>query len=363
MITVPVLLTLALWSGVPDTSEAAPAQSAPAEDRYAGNACVQCHRECGGRLAEIVDLEWAKSVHYENNVPCQDCHGGEALLTRDEFSSDEEFKKASHLTFNAEFLFLRDRVGIGMAQETSVSFACRECHDENIERRSGDPHAGGETRACLFSRDGGVSMTRGRGIAYVCARCHTRAVEKHLGSVHGSFGVPSCLFCHGEGSHAIPPAAMDILDTRPRDQLGKCSPCHKPSSMNVVAQIRETLEQSAELVEVSAAQFDDLKRMGYRNLALTEMHDHVDDIQASLRQVLHGSNIREIDELAKSIKHVAKQIAYDHEVVHALHDARRRQTKIALGTACLLFMLAGMLVLYKRAFCERRDRTAVPPYA
>jgi len=298
--------------------------------------------------------EWARSVHYDNNVPCEACHGGDATLSRDAFATDEEFKKASHLSFNAEFLFLRDRGGVGMVREEGISYACRECHSaDRVEPKLGDPHTGPEPRACLFSRDGGVSMSRGRGIAYICAKCHTRAAEKHLGSPHGSFGAPSCLFCHGDGSHAIPAATIDILDTRPREELGHCSPCHKPSTMNVVAQIRKTLEKTDEMVEQAKVQFAQLQQMGYRNLALEEMHDHLDDIQASLRDVLHGSDIRAINELARSIKHVANQTAYDHDLVAALHEARRGQSRVALAAAGLLLVLVAMLVAYLKLFCGR----------
>jgi len=321
---------------------------------YAGNACIECHRAEGGRLAEIVDTEWKQSVHYTNNVPCEACHGGDATLTRDAFATDEEFKKASHLTFNAEFLFLRDRGGVGSAQEEGISYACRECHgDSRIERTPGDPHAGPEPRACLFSRDGGVSMSRSRGIAYICAKCHPRDAEKHLASQHGSFGAPSCLFCHGDGSHAIPAATIDILDTRPREELGRCSPCHKPGTMNVVTQIRTMLEQTDQLVGQARVQFAELEKMQYRNLALTEMQHHIDDILTNLRQVLHGNDIRAISELARSIKNIANQTAYDHDLVSALHDARRGQTKVAIAAAGLLLVLVAMLVAYLKFFCRR----------
>lgn len=357
MVSLPTILTLLLSSSVPDTGTAPPVDPAGPEQWYAGNACVQCHRDHGDRLAEIVDLEWKKSVHYENNVPCEGCHGGDASLRRHDFLFDEEFKEASHLSFNAEFLFLRDRAGVGAAREEGISYACRECHGEgSIERQLGDPHEGPGASACLFSRDGGVSMSRGRGIAYICGKCHMRAAEKHLASPHGSFGAPSCLFCHGNGSHAIPAASIDILDARPRDQLGRCSPCHKPGTMNVVAQIREMLEQTAEMIKVSAGQFQDLQDMGYRSLALEEMHGHIDEILRNLREELHGSDIRTINELARSIKHVAKQTAYDHELVQALQDARLRQTRIALGAAALLMVLVVMLVLYRKVFCVSTAR-------
>ncbi|MBU0717017.1 MAG: hypothetical protein KJ749_02110 [Planctomycetes bacterium] len=354
---IPVLALTALVLTVadaPPVSAAPRPESVMAADRYADNACVQCHRAQGGRLAQIVDEEWARSVHFEENTACQDCHGGDASLSRDDFGSEEEFKEASHLSFNAEFLFLRDRWDAveGPRRDTVGHYACRECHTWTTERRLGDPHAGRELSACPFLRYGGVNMPRERGITYICAKCHTRAAEKHLGSTHGSRGAPSCLFCHGDNSHAIPHATIDVIDTRPREEFGKCSICHQPGTVNAVIQIRETLEETARLIETSAAQYRDLQEMGYRNLALGEMHNHVDEIQSNLRQVLHGSNIREINELARSIKNVAKYTAYDHELVQALHDAQRRQTRVAIGTVGLLLLLVAMLVLYAKAFCK-----------
>ena len=347
-------------SPAPLSGGAAPSvETTGPEQWYVANACVRCHREQGGRLAEIVDLEWAKSVHYENNVPCESCHGGDATLTREQFSTEEEFKRASHLSFKVEFLFLRDRAGVGNAREDFTSYACKECHaDSRAEGQRGDPHTGPDSAICLWGRYGGVSTSRIRGIAYVCADCHTRSAEKHLGSPHGSFGAPSCLFCHGNGSHAIPVATIDILDTRPREELGRCSPCHKPNTMTVVARIREALEQTVRMAEAAAAQFEDLKRMGYRNLALAEMHDHVDEIKTALGEELHGSDIRAISELARSVKNLAKRTAYDHDLVLALQEARQRQTRVALGAAGLLLLLACMLVAYRRAYCERAGITS-----
>ena len=361
MVSIPTIIALVVSSGAPPRGAAPPVESGGPEQWYVGNACVRCHRDQGGRLAEIVDLEWAKSVHYENNVPCESCHGGDASLTREQFSTEDEFKKASHLSFNSEFLFLRDRAGVGAAREDFTSYACKECHADNrMEQQRGDPHAGSGSGICLWGRYGGVSMSRIRGIAYVCADCHTRAAEKHLASPHGSFGAPSCLFCHGNGSHAIPLATIDILDTRSREELGRCSPCHKPNTMTVVARIRELLEQTVRMIEASAAQFQDLKRMGYRNLALSEMHDHVDETLTALSEELHGSDIRAISELARSVKNLAKRTAYDHDLVLALQEARRRQTRVALEAAGLLLLLACMLVLYRRAFCKHSGARSMP---
>ncbi len=334
-------------------SEAAtPPDADAAGDPYADNNCVQCHRERGGRLAEMVDLEWAKSVHYENNVACEHCHGGDASLTRDQFSSDDEFKEASHATFSVEFRFLQRRsdLPVEIIPETDASYPCRECHTWTIEQRLGNPHAGTEPLSCLFKRYGGVDMSRERGVTYICATCHPETTEKQLASPHGSRGAPSCLFCHGKGGHAISAATIEIIDPRPREELGRCSLCHKPDNMNAIAHVRETLEETEQGIKVAGEQFEVLQRFGYRSLALEEMHDHIDDVRANLRQVQHGCNLREINELAKSIENITKRVAYDYELVLALHDARRRQTGIALGVAGLLLVLIGMLLVYKKAF-------------
>lgn len=352
MMPSPAVLVLLLMSGVTAEVGAQPADAPADPDLYAGNACVICHRERGGRLAEIVDLEWAKSVHFENNVGCEHCHGGDASLTREQFSSEEEFKDASHDTFSAEYLFLRKRrdVDVDEGPQADASYACRECHTWTIERRLGNPHTGAEDPACPFKRQGGVNMSRERSVTYICATCHPKTTEKQLGSPHGSRGAPYCLFCHGGNGHAIPAATTDIIDPRPREQLGRCSLCHVPGNMNAIVHVRETLELTDERIKTAVEQFEELQRLGYRNLALGEMYAHLDDIRANLRQVQHGCNLREINELAKSVENIAKRVAYDHELIRALHDARRRQTRIALGVAGLLLALVGMLLLYKTVY-------------
>lgn len=295
-------------------------QDRPDADRYADNACVQCHRNLAGRSAEIVDLEWARSVHHDHNVACDGCHGGDASLTRDQFPSDEAFKEAAHLARNPEFLQLHGGEGVF------------------------------------------VSRARGRSISYFCGRCHTEIMEKHLGSPHGNFGDPSCLYCHGRGSHAIPPATTEIIDTRSRLEGGRCSYCHQASTMKAVAEIKDILDKSAELIDSSAAKFIKLEGMGYRNLALSDLHHHTAETHSRLRRVFHSFNRREINELARSIDNVAKQTDSVYQLVESLRQARRNQTLIGLGAVVFLLAFARILVYYKAAFCEHPDRSeAVPP--
>ena len=124
---------------------AAPASSDP----FAGNACIECHRDLPGRSSEITEIEWKQSVHFAGKVGCEGCHGGNAALRRDMFGSDQEFKRAAHRERGSEFLL-----------------------------PSRDPEF--------------VSAVRGRSVSYFCGKCHAHTKEQHLGSPHGDFGNPTC---------------------------------------------------------------------------------------------------------------------------------------------------------------------------
>ena len=122
--------------------------------------------------------------------------------------------------------------------------------------------------------------------------------------------------------------------------------------MKVVTQIKEILGQNAELIDSSAERFHELEEMGYRNLALAEMHHHTADTHSRLRRVFHSFNMREINELARSIKSVAEQTDYAFELVQSLREARRSQTLVGLGAVAFLLSFAGLLVFYKKHFCD-----------
>ena len=170
MNALPLLILLAVCAPSENTTDEAAELAALIEKRYAASACVQCHKDQKDRLKDIYD-EWANSVHYENNVACRDCHGGDDTLTREEFTSDEEFTAASHATFSPEYRFLRKRTGptVDTLPETVASYACRECHTWSTQKGLSNPHAEGSPSDCTFMRFGGVAMSRERAIAYICA--------------------------------------------------------------------------------------------------------------------------------------------------------------------------------------------------
>ena len=286
-----------------------PAQAPTAKDAFADNACVQCHRDLPGRSSEIVELEWKRSVHHANNVACDGCHGGNMALKREQFASDEDFKRAAHLERNPEFLLMhRDR-----------DF---------------------------------VSAAHGRSVSYFCGKCHSKIKESHLGSPHGEFGDPTCLYCHGQGSHRITPASLDIIDTRPRSEGGRCSVCHKSGTMQAVARIKQMLTDTEQRIKTSGEQYKQLESWGYRNLELEKLHHHANEVRSQLRQIFHSFNMREITNFAAEIQGVSDRTEASFRLVQRLRETQRQQTLVGSCAVFLLLSFAALLIYYKHAFLE-----------
>ncbi len=288
----------------------------PEDDPFAGNACIDCHRNLAGRSSEIVDVEWKQSIHYANGVTCDGCHGGDARLRADQFPNEAAFKDAAHLSRNPEFLTLTAEEG-------------------------------------RF-----ISETRGRSISYFCGRCHSLIKEKHLGSPHGDFGDPSCLYCHGQGSHAIQKASLDIIDVRPLSENGRCAMCHQASTMEAVATIRDTLAGAAEKIETSGQLYAELETWGYHNLELETLHHHREEVHSGLRRVFHSFNMREINDFVGEINGIADRTAQTHTLISQLRTARRTQTLIGVLAAGFLLTFAVLLVYYKNHCCVAHE---LPP--
>jgi hypothetical protein len=287
------------------------AQGATAtDDPFAGNACIQCHRDLPGRSAEVVELEWKQSVHYQAKVGCEGCHGGDATARREQFSSDEAFKQASHLQRSPEFLVM----------ERGQQF---------------------------------VSAARGRSVSYFCGRCHAKIKEHHLGSPHGDFGDPTCLYCHGQGSHRITRPSAQIIDTRGRSDGGRCSPCHRSGTMEAVGRIKGLVVGAEAQIKTSGELYRQLEEWGYHSLELEKLHHHAAEVRSGLRQLFHSFNMREISNFAAEIQGVAERTSATWELVGRLRQTQRQQTYVGGAAVLLLLVFAGLLFYYKHAFLDR----------
>ena len=228
------------------------------DNTYKDNACVSCHQSLPGKLSAVVQ-EWKQSIHFQNNVACDGCHGGDPSVKREQFDSEEVFKNRSHLRRDREFLLIS---------------------------RTDSPFTSG---------------ARGRNVSYFCGKCHSNIKEKHLGSPHGDLGSPTCLYCHGVGSHVIQESTAEIIDVRPRGEGGRCAICHRAATMETISNIYHIMVNAQRQLGSSSKLYDWLERHGYKNLAMQKMYHHSRETLSQLRQTFHSFNMREINEFASSI--------------------------------------------------------------
>ena len=114
------------------------------------NVCVNCHGSLPGKYGEPVTL-WKTSIHAENGVYCNECHGGDPKDPANAMKPDRGFR--------------------GVPRDTAIP----------------------ET----------------------CGRCHVGVLKDYLGSAHGKrlgSGGPTCVTCHG--NHAIRKASLDIINEK-----------------------------------------------------------------------------------------------------------------------------------------------------
>lgn len=84
------------------------------------NSCISCHREFGGDLAKPIEL-WEESIHEENDISCENCHGGDPTIQDMGAMSPE--------------------VGfVGSPQEEEVPRFCGKCHAAVMANYMKSPH-------------------------------------------------------------------------------------------------------------------------------------------------------------------------------------------------------------------------------
>jgi hypothetical protein len=138
------------------------------------SACVACHTFLGGELARPV-LEWNGSVHRQNGIACDLCHGGDA------------------------------GVDVG-----------------NVKALAGQGFADMMSRA--MSKDHGfIGKPSGKALFAMCGRCHRQSVDRYAKSIMGKAyldekGGPSCVTCHQAHRNSMP------------EVPGVCAACHKDTA-------------------------------------------------------------------------------------------------------------------------------------
>ncbi len=138
------------------------------------SACVTCHSFLGGELARPVK-EWTGSVHQQNGITCDLCHGGDAS------------------------------VDVG-----------------NVKGLGGEQFADRMSRAMSKGR-GFIGKPSGKSLFAMCARCHYPSVARFEKSLMGKAylggkGGPSCVVCHQAHRNTMPEVPK------------VCEACHKDTT-------------------------------------------------------------------------------------------------------------------------------------
>jgi len=208
------------------------------------SSCVKCHLDLGGEFARPA-RELQESVHFEKEVACHDCHGGDpasfdedksmakdaGFIAKPEFEEIPEFCARCHSDVNRmkKYKLRTDQLslyktsfhGKALYEKGDKNTAnCISCHGGHDMKAAGNPH----------------SDVYKANIPRTCNRCHGEPVlmraygipsdqfEQFRKSVHGKLlldnmdlRAPSCTDCHGvHGAH--PPGFAEIADV--------CSLCH-----------------------------------------------------------------------------------------------------------------------------------------
>jgi formate-dependent nitrite reductase cytochrome c552 subunit len=112
--------------------------------------CIQCHSTLPGKFGAPVNL-WRKSIHAENGISCNSCHGGDPK--------------------NADDAMNRSRGFLGAPEEVDIPA--------------------------------------------FCGRCHPGIMKDYLASAHGKAlgrGGPVCVTCHS--NHQVLKASLDLINEK-----------------------------------------------------------------------------------------------------------------------------------------------------
>ncbi len=165
------------------------------------SACVQCHEFLGGEIGRPVK-EWKGSIHQQNGITCDLCHGGDAS------------------------------VDVG-----------------NVKDLAGQDFGDRMSRAMSASH-GFVGKPSGERLFAMCGRCHSASVDRYAKSIMGKAyldkkGGPSCITCHHAHRNMIPevPKVCEIChkDTSGFDQIDPMNVTE--STVNTLSGIRIRIAQ------------------------------------------------------------------------------------------------------------------------
>ncbi len=172
----------------PGTREKQEAQAAaPARDAGGAQDCVQCHKQA----TPAVVTDWSLSKHAQNDVTCEQCHGGE-------HTTAEDWKEAA---------FASPEV-------------CEQCHPDQVSQYQGGKHAQAWVSVMAMPTTHFQPMALLQGMEG-CTGCHAIGIKDEqtadeLRKQGVRYGLSACDACH----------TRHTFSTREANEPQACRTCH-----------------------------------------------------------------------------------------------------------------------------------------
>jgi len=167
--TLPLLIALALFVAL--------APNAGASDEAPENSCDACHGNPDFLVTnkQLYDYyqEWSRSVHRQEEVGCDDCHGGDAEEA-DKDKAHAEGVSASNPASGIHYKNIPETCG-GCHEAVFEGFTT-SVHFEHVEKKKGEQQ-GPTCVTCHGAIDSEVLDVST--VAEACARCHNEETENH----------------------------------------------------------------------------------------------------------------------------------------------------------------------------------------
>ena len=165
---------LALVLLAPPETAAAPPESAVAPP---GNSCENCHRDpdflVTNNLLYEYYQEWSGSVHQQEEVSCDDCHGGDARAADKEAAHADGVRSSDPAS---GIYFKNVPETCGTCHEEILEGFSQSLHFEHVEKKKGEEQ-GPTCVTCHGSIDSAVLNVNT--VAEACARCHNAESDNY----------------------------------------------------------------------------------------------------------------------------------------------------------------------------------------
>ena len=187
------------------------------------SACVLCHEFKGAELGRPIG-EWQGSIHQQNGITCELCHGG---------NPDVDVRNIKQLA--------RQEFGEKMSQAMSIS-------------------------------RGFIGKPAGRKLFDLCGRCHGTSVDRYAKSIMGrayleNKGGPSCVICHHAHRNAMP------------EVPSVCEGCHKDTTGFEQIDPMDVTESTVNALSGIRIKLAQAKTVGKQSPFIPEFPQELDAIQ------------------------------------------------------------------------------------